>query len=240
MNRPKILLLDGESRDALVLVHVLTQDGYDVLRTSDLSRIEDVFRECQPSAVIADAYPGSDDGLAVCRELRRISHCPILALSNASDEKMIVDALDAGADDYIVKPFGIREILARLRAALRRDRTRMGETLALEVGDFRIDGCSVELRGCPVKLTPKEFDLLTYMAQRPGRVLSYKTLAQAVWRGEVSNDPAPLRVLVGSLRKKIESDPRTPSHLITHPRVGYAFRPTGPSRPAASPHTGAA
>src|SRR6185295_7037786 len=221
MNRPRVLLVDGESRDALVLVHVLTQDGYDVLRTCDLSRVAGVFSEWLPSAVVVDVYPQEGGGLAVCRELRQSSRRPILALSLASDERMIVDALDAGADDYVIKPFGIREILARLRAALRRDQMRGGETPPLEVGAFRIDvsGYAVQLRGQPVRLTPKEFELLAYLARRPGRVLSYLTLSQAMWRSESGTDPAPLRVLVGNLRKKIESNPHCPRHLITHARA---------------------
>jgi two-component system KDP operon response regulator KdpE len=168
-----------------------------------------------------------------------MSSNPILALSNASDERMIVDALDAGADDYVVKPFKIGEILARLRAALRRHRLRGVETPALEVGEFRIDvsGFSVHLRGQPVKLTPKEFDLLAYMARRPDRVLSHRTLVQAVWNEDLCSDPAHLRVLVGSLRKKIESDPHCPRHLVTHVRAGYAFVvnvAAGPYRTAAT------
>jgi two-component system KDP operon response regulator KdpE len=184
-----------------------------------------VFREWQPSAVIADVYLPGGDGLAMCRELRRVSSLPILVLSSASDERMIVDALDACADDYVVKPFKIGEILARLRAALRRHRLRGVETPALVVGEFRIEvsGFSVHLRGQPVKLTPKEFDLLAYLARCPDRVLSHRTIVQAVWNDDLCSDPAHLRVLVGSLRKKIESDPHCPRHLITHVRVGYEF-----------------
>ena len=221
----KVLLIDGESRDAVVLMHILTQDGYDVRRTSDLSQVGVVFHEWQPSAVVADVYSPGGDGLAVCRELRRMSDCPILALSSASDQQMIVDALDAGADDYVLKPFGIGEMLARLRAALRRHGLRDVETEAIEVGEFRIDvsGYSVHVREQPVKLTPKEFDLLTYMAQRHGRVLSHRTLAEAVWGVDACSDPAPLRVLMGNLRKKIERDPRCPRYLITHAGVGYTL-----------------
>ena len=223
--RPKVLLVDGESRDADVLVHVLTQDRHDVLRTSDLSRVGAVFSEWQPSAVVADVYLPGGDGLAVCRELRRMSSIPILAFSSASDERMIVDALDAGADDYVVKPFRIGETLARLRAVLRRHRLRGVQPPALEVGEFRIDvsGYSVHVRGQPVKLTPKEFDLLVYIARHPGRVLSHRTLIQALWHKDGCSDPAHLRVLVGNLRKKIESDPHCPRHLITPTRGGYAF-----------------
>jgi two-component system, OmpR family, KDP operon response regulator KdpE len=223
----KVLLIDAESRDADALDRALTQDGYDVLRTSDLSCAAAKFAEWQPSVVIADIYLPEGDGLAVCRELRRMSETPILIVSNASHERMIVDALDAGADDYVVKPFCTREMLARLRSALRRHRLRGAETPAVEIGEFRIDvsGYRVYVRGQPVKLTPKEFDLLTYMARRPGRVLSHGTLAREMWRADTGSDPAPLRVLMGNLRKKIESDPGRPRHLITHARVGYAFQP---------------
>jgi two-component system KDP operon response regulator KdpE len=168
------------------------------------------------------------DGIELCKRIRAMSAVPIIVLSVKGEEKTKVEALDCGADDYVTKPFGIDELLARVRAALRRGG---GETdvSSFEVGEFRVDLESrrVHARGNEVRLTPKEFDLFVYMARHPNRVITHRTLLEAVW-GEASQEqPEYLRVFMGQLRKKLEPDPSNPRYLVTEPWVGYRFNPNG-------------
>jgi len=140
-----------------------------------------------------------------------------------------VEALDSGADDYVTKPFGIDELLARVRAALRRGSSAEPEVASFDAGDFRIDldRRRVIARGQEIRLTPKEFDLFIYMARHPNRVITHRTLLEAVW-GEASQEqPEYLRVFMGQLRKKLEPDPSNPRYLVTEPWVGYRFNPQG-------------
>ncbi len=165
------------------------------------------------------------DGLELCRRLREISEVPIIILSVRDEEKTIVEALDAGADDYISKPFATNELLARVRAALR----RLPEKTAavLEAGDFFIDFSAhkVLVRESEIHLTPKEFDLLAYFLKNPEKVLTHQTLLQKVWGSYYSESPEALRVLVGALRKKTEVDSSKPRYLLTEPWIGYRFVP---------------
>jgi two-component system KDP operon response regulator KdpE len=157
-----------------------------------------------------------------------VSSIPIIVLSVKGEERTKVEALDSGADDYITKPFGADELLARVRAALRRRGTVL-ESAWLDVGDFRVDldGRRVHISGREVRLTPKEFDLFVYLARHPNRVLPHRALLEAVW-GEASQEqPEYLRVFMGQLRKKLESDPSNPQYLVTEPWVGYRFNPAG-------------
>ena len=152
----------------------------------------------------------------------------IIVISVKAEEETKVDALDAGADDYLIKPFGIREMLARVRAVLRRTVDDI-DVAPLEIGDFRIDlgGRRVYVRGIEVRLTPKEFDLFLYLARRPNRVIAHRQLLGAVW-GEASQEhPEYLRVFVGQLRKKLEAEPSMPRYLATEPWVGYRFNAWG-------------
>ena len=149
-------------------------------------------------------------------------------LSVKGEERSKVEALDCGADDYVTKPFGIDELLARVRAALRRSGSETG-VASFDVGDFRVDLDSrrVIARGQEIRLTPKEFDLFVYMARHPNRVITHRTLLEAVW-GEASQEqPEYLRVFMGQLRKKLEPDPSNPRYLVTEPWVGYRFNPKG-------------
>jgi two-component system KDP operon response regulator KdpE len=170
------------------------------------------------------------DGLGLCRRLRALSQLPILVLSVRGEEKMKVEALDAGADDYVTKPFGMDELLARVRAQLRRattpSKTEASPAL-LEVGDFRIDleARSVFVRGAEVHLTPKEYDLLVHFVRHAGKVLTHRNLLGAVWGGNYTEQGEYLRVFVGQLRKKIELNPSTPRYILTEPWVGYRFNP---------------
>jgi two-component system KDP operon response regulator KdpE len=148
---------------------------------------------------------------------------PIVILSVRNEESTIVEALDSGADDYITKPFGTNELLARIRSSLRRAPAKAADVI--EVGEFHVDVSAhhATLNGQDLRLTPKEFDLLVCLLRNPDRVLTHTYLLQHVWGNYYTEQPEALRVLVGSLRKKIEADPSNPKHLITEPWVGYRF-----------------
>jgi two-component system KDP operon response regulator KdpE len=150
-------------------------------------------------------------------------------LSVRGEERSKVEALDSGADDYVTKPFGIDELLARVRAALRRGGVDADAAAAFEAGDFRVDLGTrrVHARGQEVRLTPKEFDLFVYMARHPNRVITHRTLLEAVWGEGSQEQPEYLRVFMGQLRKKLEPDPSNPKYLVTEPWVGYRFNPNG-------------
>ena len=168
------------------------------------------------------------DGLELCRRVRKDSRLPIIVLSVKGEETIKVEALDAGADDYIIKPFSTNELLARVRAALRRASAPQGpDTEIIEIGDFRIDvpARAVGVRKHEVRLTPKEFDLLVYLAKRPGKVITHRALLAAVWGPNSVEQPEYLRVFVGHLRKKLETDESVPPYIITEPWVGYRFEP---------------
>ena len=167
------------------------------------------------------------DGLTLCRKLREISRIPIIVLSVRGEERTKVEALDAGADDYVTKPFGIDELLARIRASLRRAPLTTDETNILTTGDFYVDldARQVKVRDQEIHLTPKEYDLLVFFLQHPGKVLTQRSLLGAVWGGDYTEQYEYLRVFVGQLRKKIEPDPSTPRYILTEPWVGYRFHP---------------
>jgi two-component system KDP operon response regulator KdpE len=163
--------------------------------------------------------------------LRAISQVPILILSVKGEERAKVEALDIGADDYITKPFGCAELLARVRAALRRAAMpAIGDSIkVLEAGDFRVDLETRTVLACGrvVRLTPKEFDLLTFFMRNAGKVLTHRKLLSAVWGGSYTEQPEYLRVFIGNLRKKIEPDPSNPRYILTEHWVGYRFNPQG-------------
>jgi two-component system KDP operon response regulator KdpE len=190
----------------------------------------DTFNDWRPDLVITDLGMPNMNGLELCRRLRAISPVPIIVLSAKGEEQTKVEALDTGADDFVSKPFGIDELLARVRASLRRAATSVANEAALtviEAGDFRVDLESRKLTvlGREIHLTPKEFDLLTYFIQHPEKVLTHRTLLAAVWGGNYVEQNEYLRVFVGNLRKKIESDLATPRYIITEPWIGYRFDP---------------
>jgi two-component system KDP operon response regulator KdpE len=168
------------------------------------------------------------DGLQLCKHIRSKSKIPIIVLSVKGEERTKVEALDAGADDYVTKPFSIGELLARVRAALRRvSMPAEDENPLMELGDFRIDipARSVQVKGREVHLTPKEFDLLVHFARHAGKVLTHRKLLAAVWGANSVEQPEYLRVFVGHLRKKLESDETSARYIITEPWVGYRFEP---------------
>jgi two-component system, OmpR family, KDP operon response regulator KdpE len=159
--------------------------------------------------------------------VRAVSQVPILVLSVRDKEQQKVEALDAGADDYVTKPFGMNELLARVRANLRRVPPESEADTAIEIGDFRIDTAAhkVFVKNREVRLTPKEFDLLVYLARRPGKVVHHRTLLGAIWGGQSTEQVEYLRVFVGQLRKKLETDASSPRYIVTEPWVGYRFEP---------------
>ena len=180
-------------------------------------------------ANVLDVMLPGMDGFETLAELRKAGRwTPVLMLTARDSVEDRIAGLDVGADDYVTKPFGADELLARVRAALRRAGSSK-EGTSLEVGDFRIDldGRRVHIRGNEVRLTPKEFDLFVFLARHPNRVLTHRTLLEAVW-GEASQEqPEYLRVFMGQLRKKLEADPSNPRYLVTEPWVGYRFNPAG-------------
>jgi two-component system KDP operon response regulator KdpE len=186
------------------------------------------IHEWKPDLVITDVSMPQMDGVELCREIRAISEIPILVLSVRNHDRMKIEALDAGADDYVTKPFSIQELLARVRAQLRRSTAPTSETQpVIAIGDFLIDipQHRVVVRGQDTHLTPKQFDLLVCLAQHPGQVLTHRTLLHTVW-GANADQPEYLRVNIGQLRKKIEVSDE-PQYILTEPWVGYRFRPTG-------------
>jgi two-component system KDP operon response regulator KdpE len=188
----------------------------------------DLFNDWRPALVITDLSMPNMGGLEFCRRVRLISKVPIIVLSVKSEERIKVEALDAGADDYVTKPFGMDELLARIRAALRRTSSPTShESALIEIGDFKVDpqGHKTAVKGREIRLTPKEFELLLFMVQHPGAVLTHHKLLGAVWGGNYTEQTEYLRVFIGQLRKKLEADPTNPKYILTEPWIGYRFQP---------------
>jgi two-component system, OmpR family, KDP operon response regulator KdpE len=225
----RILIVDDEPQITRVLRTSLDAHGYDLRVANDGETALEIAKDWAPDLVITDLSMPNMDGLELCRRFRTKSRAPIIVLSVKGEERTKVQALDAGADDYVTKPFGISELLARVRANLRRSPKEPVEGGALEDGDFRIDqdAHTAFVRGQELKLTPKEFDLLIYLARHPRKVISHRALLAAVWGANSTEQPEYLRVFIGQLRKKIEPDSSAPSYLITEPWVGYRFEPEG-------------
>jgi two-component system, OmpR family, KDP operon response regulator KdpE len=226
--RSNILVVDDEPQITRVLKTGLSSHGYGIRTAADGEQALQVMKEWKPELVITDLRMPNVDGLELCRRVRAQSAVPIIVLSVKGEEKIKIEALDAGADDYITKPFSMNELLARVRAALRRASTApIPESPTIRVGDFEIDldGHRVLVRGGEVRLTPKEFDLLAYLARHPGRVMTHRALLAAVWGANSVEQPEYLRVFINHLRKKIEPEGGPPQHLLTEPWVGYRFEP---------------
>jgi two-component system KDP operon response regulator KdpE len=225
---PRILVVDDEPQIARVLRRSLGARGYEVQVANEGEEALEIFNAWSPDLVITDLSMPNMGGLELCRRIRAISQAPIIVLSVKGEERTKVEALDAGADDYITKPFGIDELLARVRATLRRaPATSDQQVKFLQVGDFHADleAHSIKARGAEVHLTPKEYELLVYLIRHPNKVLTHRALLGAVWGGDYVEQTEYLRVFIGQLRKKIESDPSKPRHILTEPWVGYRFNP---------------
>lgn len=235
MSQPRILIVDDESQLARVLRTGLKSYGYDVCVAADGVSAMETFNDWHPDLVMTDLSMPNMDGLELCRCLRAVSQLPIIVLSAHGEEKTKVEALDAGADDYVTKPFGMDELLARVRALLRRATPPACEasSAVLEVGDFRIDleARSVFVRGTEVHMTPKEYDLFVHFVRHAGKVLTHHTLLDAIWGEESVEQTEYLRVFVSQLRKKIEPETATPRYILTEPWIGYRFDPGSKNPP---------
>jgi len=227
MTQPvQILLVDDEVSIQRATAPLLRSRGYTVAIAGSGREAIDTFERDRPDLVILDLGLPDMDGAEVCRHIRDRGDTPIVVLSARGAENDKVRALDQGADDYITKPFGPEELMARVRAALRRslgqEATLHGE---LTRGHLTIDfNRRRVLRGdAEIRLTPKEFELLTLLVTHAGRVLTNRTILKAIWGTHSVNQPEHLRVLMGQLRKKIEPDPANPRYLLTEPWVGYRF-----------------
>lgn len=224
----RILIVDDEPQILRVLRTSLQSSGYEVVLAHNGVEAIDRFKETNPDLIITDLSMPEMDGLELTRAVRQLADTPIIVLSVREQDTMKVAALDEGADDYITKPFSIQELLARVRAHLRKiARAEPPESKVAE-GDFQIDSeaHSVIIRGQELHLTPKEFDLLLFFARNPRRVLTHKILLRAIWGPAGEDQPEYLRVLVAQLRKKIDR-PEGPHYIQSEPWIGYRFDPEG-------------
>jgi two-component system KDP operon response regulator KdpE len=227
-DKQRILIVDDERQITRVLSRGLTTRGYDVHVAADGEAALQTFSDWHPDLIVTDLSMPNMNGLELCRRLRAFSDVPIIILSVKGEERAKVEALDAGADDYVTKPFGIDELLARIRANLRRAPVAQDAAKdVLAAGDFSIQLAERKLtvKDLNVHLTPKEYDLLVYLLRHPGKVLTHHALLGAVWGGDYTGQTEYLRVFIGQLRKKIESDPANPKYILTEPWIGYRFTP---------------
>ena len=225
--KQRILVVDDEPQLTRVLRRSLMAKGYDVRIAGDGEFALQTFHDWPPALVITDLAMPNLTGLELCRRLRATSDVPIIVLSVRGEEQTKVQALDAGADDYVTKPFGMDELSARIRAALRRQPATDSRSQMLEAGDFRIDleAHTITQSGKEIHLTPKEFDLMVHLVRNAGKVLTHRALLGAVWGGDYTEQNEYLRVFIGQLRKKIEPDLSEPRYILTEPWIGYRFNP---------------
>ncbi len=223
MSKERILIVDDEPQILRFLTPSLKAAGYDVVTTMNATDALKLVAQQAPDLILLDLGLPDMDGKAVITALRSWSKIPIVVLSARDRESEKIAALDLGADDYVNKPFGMGELLARVRTALRHVARQSGEETVFAVGDLAIDilAHSAKLAGKPVKLTRKEFDLLEMLVRNVGRVVTHRQLLTAVWGPSHVDDLQYLRVFVGQLRQKLEPEPDHPRWLLTEPGVGY-------------------
>ena len=221
----KILVVDDEPQIRRIMRTSLTAEGYAVYDARSGEEALDAVREQRFDLVLLDVNMPGIGGLEACRSIRSTSDTAIIMLTVRSAEEDKVAALDAGADDYVTKPFGMPELLARIRAALRRLPVSSDSAL-IRAGDLEINPSTrtVKVRGREVRLTPKEFDLLHFLATNPNVPIAHVKLLQAVWGPDYGDEVEYLRTFINQVRKKIETDPTHPTHVITEPWVGYKFQ----------------
>ena len=227
--RSRILVVDDETQISRVLKTTLSAQGYEVKTADSGETAFNAFTDWKPDLIVTDLSMPGMNGVELCRAVRERSQVPVIVLSVRGEEKNKVEALDAGADDYVTKPFSVNELLARVRANLRRvTAMEAPSSEPIEQGDFYINPESRQIRvaGKEVHLTPKEFELLTFMARHPSKVLTHRVLLNAVWGGQSVQQPEYLRVFINQLRKKIEPGDE-PKYIVTEPWVGYRFQPAG-------------
>ena len=227
-DRAHILVVDDEPQITRVLRTTLAARGYEIRVANDGEMALEIMKDWTPHLVITDLAMPNLDGIQLCRRVRTFSQVPIIVLSVRGKEQQKVAALDAGADDYVMKPFGMNELLARVRAILRRlPSAEAASREVFDIGDFHIDLSKREITVCgnEIRLTPKEFDLLVYLAENPNRVIPHRRLLAAIWGDNSTEQPEYLRVFIGQLRRKIEPDAANPKYLLTERWVGYRFEP---------------
>ncbi|HET7696701.1 MAG TPA: response regulator transcription factor [Vicinamibacterales bacterium] len=221
----RVLIVDDEPAILATTAPLLRARGYEVSTAMSAKACLESVERLEPDLIILDLGLPDLDGVEVCRLLRDGRSMPIIVLSARGGERDKVGALDAGADDYVTKPFGAEELLARIRVALRRVESAPSSQGLLVRGELVIDRDrhTVTRAGDKLRLTPKEFELLVFLAQHPGRVMTHRAILKAIWGPHAVDQPEHLRVLLGSLRKKLERDPSRPRYIVTEPWVGYRF-----------------
>jgi len=226
MSNANILVVDDEPQIRRVLRSTLSSQGYVITDAKTGEEAVESVRKNKPDLVLLDVNMPGMGGIAACREIRESSEAPIIMLTVRNAERDKVAALDAGADDYVVKPFGIEELLARIRAALRR--YAPGDSLPPYVSKeltLNFETRQLTVRGEEVHLTPKEFDVLRHLIANQGKPLTHRRILQSVWGPDYGEETENLRVVINQLRKKIEDDPAHPKYIRTEPWVGYRFQP---------------
>jgi len=229
MSGENILVIDDEPQIRRVMRSTLSTHGYVISEAMTGEDGVDAVRKNKPDLVLLDMNMPGIGGLQACREIRESTDAPIIMLTVRNAERDKVAALDAGADDYVVKPFGIEELLARIRSALRR--YAPGDAVAPFITkDMSVDfeARTVTVRGRDVHLTPKEFDVLKHLVANQGKPLTHRRLLQAVWGPDYGEETENLRVVINQLRKKLEADPAHPKYILTEPWIGYRFQPPRP------------
>lgn len=226
MKEPKVLIVDDEPETVKYVSTNLRARGYEVLTAEDGRAALKVFDESVVDLIILDIMMPGPDGFEVCQAIRRRSDVPIIMLSARGREKDVVRALNLGGDDYLTKPFGVKEMLARVRAVMRRTAQAPDTPRPpLVLGDLEIDFAArrVTVSGRVVELTPTEYDLLAHLAINAGRVLTHRVLLQAVWGPQYGDETEYVWAYVRRLRRKIEPEPSNPRYILTHPGVGYSL-----------------
>ena len=218
--------MDDEPQVLRSLTAALSAAGYEVGAAATVAEAVEAAALRPPEAVVLDLLLPDGTGEEVCRRLREWSQVPIVVVSAVDEEGAKIAALDAGADDYITKPYAVGELLARVRAAMRRAAAPAGEDPTVTFGEVSVNLAMREVRsgGSVVHLTPHEYGLLAELARHPGRVMTHRALLSAVWGPGFSDETHYLRVYMGTLRRKLEADPSRPQHLVTETGVGYRLR----------------
>jgi two-component system KDP operon response regulator KdpE len=227
LNAANILVVDDEPQIRRVMRATLSAQGYVISEAKTGEEAVESIRNERPDLILLDVNMPGMGGIEACREIRRMSDAPIIMLTVRNAERDKVSALDAGADDYVVKPFSIEELLARIRAALRR--YAPGDVVPPFISkDLSIDFVAREItvRGQIVHFTPKEYDVLKYLVANQGKPLAHRRLLQAVWGPDYGDETENLRVVIHQLRKKIEANPARPKYILTEPWIGYRFQPS--------------
>jgi two-component system KDP operon response regulator KdpE len=226
MNSASILVVDDEPQIRRVLRSTLAFRGYELVEAASGEEAVELARKVKPDLILLDVNLPGISGIETCREMRRFTAASIIMLTVRNAERDKVVALDAGADDYVTKPFGIEELLARVRASLRRHSSAeaipafQSKELTVDFESRRVTACGEE-----VHLAPKEFEVLKHLIAQQGKPVSHRRLLQAVWGPQYGEETENLRVVINQLRKKIEKDPAQPKFILTEPWVGYRFQP---------------